>query len=145
MPCFQMYLLWYGGHLFQVLQKSSTVQYQGLYQKFSRVGWRKILLYLSISLWFHSKKGTGISCKEKIRKENFQMCTSLLIITKLFLSPNLFSSSNLIIWWFQKERNPSPATTKIFLAKHFLARCPALCPKTVHSFKTAFNWFWRIF
>ena len=40
--------------------------------------------------------GTGIFCKEKIRKENLKMCLSLSFHNDKIISPNLFSSSNLI-------------------------------------------------
>ena len=42
-------------------------------------------------------KGTGMSCKEKIRKENFQMFLSLSFNNyKIVFKVRIFSSSNLI-------------------------------------------------
>ena len=50
-------------------------------------------------------QGKGIFCK--------CVYISLFIITNLYWSPNLLSSSNLISLWLQYGRNPPPATTNL--------------------------------
>ena len=61
----------------------------------------------------YDRRGTGISCKEKNREENFQICVylSFFIITKLFLKSEsllLFKLNYLIV---PIGKKPAPATT----------------------------------
>ena len=79
---------------------------------------------------------TGISCKEKNRKENFQMFLSLIfLITKLFLESESLLLFKLNYLMVPIGNKPAPgdheSIFKIFLAKFLLAGCS--CASMKHS------------
>ena len=76
------------------------------------------------------QSGTGISSKEKIRKEHFfsNVFITLFIITELFLKSEyllLFKLNLLMVPIVKKPATVDhKSSLKIILAKHFLSRCP---------------------
>ena len=73
--------------------------------------------------------GTGISCKEKNRKENFKMNVSLSfhnykIVFKVRISSPLQTSQLMVPIGKKPAPGDHESCLKIFLAKLFLARCP---------------------
>ena len=100
---------------------------------------------MEITAYLH--KDTGISCKEKILKENFQnVYLSIFIITKKNKSPKLFSSSNLINWWSNRKET-RPRRPRIQMQDvHVLLYCSSFAfPLLLHCFFIAYSLLLQLF